>query len=104
MRIIISLLISNSISASSFDVGKNAFTKIYDGDSVNVRFRLAGIDTPEIRGKCEEEKQLAIQARDYTRAFIEQSRKVSFETHGVGRYGRPLVDIYSEHGHLRTIS
>ena len=28
------------------------------------------MDTPEIRGKCEEEKRLALEARDYVRAVV----------------------------------
>jgi micrococcal nuclease len=50
---------------------------VYDGDTITVRahiwlgqavetkVRLDGIDTPEINGKCDAEKTLALQARDY---------------------------------------
>ncbi len=46
---------------------KNAITgdKVlaFFGDSVKIR--LAGIDAPEIKGKCAKEKRLAIKTRDY---------------------------------------
>ena len=36
-------------------------------DQTNV---VAGVDTPEIRGKCQAEKDLAIQARDFVRSSV----------------------------------
>jgi endonuclease YncB( thermonuclease family) len=51
----------------------------YDGDTCRAaseilpgrdRIRLANADTPEIEGKCQEEIERAIQARDYTRALV----------------------------------
>ncbi len=43
----------------------SAVRSVYDGDSFNLAFRLNDIDTPEIKGKFESEKQLAIKARDF---------------------------------------
>lgn len=54
---------------------------VYDGDTftaechpwpqieVTVSVRVNGVDTPEIRGKCEAEKRQAKQARDYVRSI-----------------------------------
>ena len=51
--------------------------KVYDGDTFTVEaypwpgleakasVRVDGVDTPEIRGKCDEEKQKAIEAREW---------------------------------------
>ena len=56
--------------------------KVYDGDTVTVEaypwpgleakasVRVDGVDTPEIRGKCEAEKQKAIEARDYVKGLV----------------------------------
>jgi len=56
--------------------------KVYDGDTLTVEaylwpgleakasVRLNGVDTPEIRGQCETEKQKAIQARDFVKGLI----------------------------------
>lgn len=51
--------------------------KVYDGDTIvvdikevppifgdNISVRLRGIDTPEMKGKCDQEKELAIKARE----------------------------------------
>lgn len=81
--------------------------KVYDGDTITIasvlpnttepiyRFsiRLNGIDTPEIRGKTQEEKELAIQVRD---ALAEKIYGKMVELRNVGneKYGRVLADIY----------
>jgi micrococcal nuclease len=36
----------------------------------NIPIRVNRIDTPEIRGKCDYEKQLATKAREFTKAFL----------------------------------
>ena len=53
---------------------------VYDGDTFrvnidslppivgkNIAIRLEGVDTPEIKGKCQYEKDLALEARDFVR-------------------------------------
>lgn len=55
----------------------------YDGDTIrfdisgihplfgnNIPIRLRGVDTPEIRGTCPEEKRLGITARDLVRRIF----------------------------------
>ena len=56
--------------------------KVIDGDTLEVkiklwndlektaRLRIRGIDAPELRGKCRQEKILAKRARDHLRAFL----------------------------------
>lgn len=44
------------------------------GDHIAVR--LLGIDTPEIKGQCEREKQLARQARDLARSILSNAKQV----------------------------
>lgn len=91
----------NSVQGgTSFDVGKKAFNKVYDGDTLNIRLRLAHIDTPEIKGQCLAEIDLAKQARDYTQAFIKTHRNTQITVVGVGRYGRPLVEINADGRYL----
>ena len=57
-------------------------TDAYDGDTLTVnaeiwpdlthagRVRVRGVDTAEIRGACEQEKALAIAARDFVRSLL----------------------------------
>jgi endonuclease YncB( thermonuclease family) len=81
--------------------------KVYDGDTITIasvlpnttepiyRFsiRLNGIDTPEIRGKTQEEKELAIQVRDALADKI-YGKMVELRNVGNEKYGRVLADIY----------
>ena len=75
----------------------------YDGDTIyvaipglpgeiaNMSVRVRGVDTPEIRGKCESEKQLAQQARDYARKRLKTAKAVEFCEPEWGRYGGRVV-------------
>lgn len=81
--------------------------KVYDGDTITIasvlpnttepiyRFsiRLNGIDTPEIRGKTQEEKELAIQVRDALSEKI-YGKMVELRNVGNEKYGRVLAEIY----------
>ncbi len=44
------------------------------GEKISVR--LAGIDTPEINGKCDQEKALAEKARDLVRGILPTARSI----------------------------
>ncbi len=37
---------------------------------ITATIRLAGIDTPEIRGRCDKEKELAQKAKTFTREWL----------------------------------
>lgn len=89
--------------------------KVVDGDTLEVRVaiwlgqdvvthvRLLGIDTPELRGKCEAEKARAAAARDLLRTLVEGQavtlRDVTYDKYGgrvlalvAGTDGKPLAD------------
>jgi len=90
-----------------FPIQYGKVVKVYDGDSITIaakfpntdgpiyRFsvRLDGIDTPEIRGKTQAEKELAKNVRDLLHEMIYgkivELRNVSNE-----KYGRILADVY----------
>lgn len=83
-------------------------TGVYDGDSVtvdvdlgfntwimNMKLRLYGIDTPEIRTRDTEEKVAGLLARDYLRSLILNKKVcVVTEKDKTGKYGRYLAEIY----------
>jgi endonuclease YncB( thermonuclease family) len=81
-----------------------AVLSIYDGDTVTVNcqiwpqfdvtahVRINGIDTPEIRGKCPLEKELAILAREELRSMLGDS--VWLHNIELGKFaGRVIADI-----------
>ena len=53
--------------------------------------RVDGVDTPEIKGKCEAEKALAVQARDFVTQSLAEARSVSFCNPKWGKYGKRVV-------------
>ncbi len=78
---------------------------VYDGDTLTVdaepwpgltartSVRVDGVDTPEIRGKCQAEKDMAIRARDFVRAVVGASVRLTDVR--PGKYaGRIIADVW----------
>tara|TARA_X000000368_G_scaffold402899_1_gene377284 strand:+ start:431 stop:856 length:426 start_codon:yes stop_codon:yes gene_type:complete len=80
----------------------------YDGDTcyISIRYkdwpeakfekmRLLGIDTPELsRPKCQKEKKLALEARNYLNNLIGSAETIKIETnYDRGRFGRILASL-----------
>ena len=73
---------------------------VYDGDTMTVNgvhYRMVGWDSPEIHGKCAEEKALAIQARNELMRLVKEPSAQLVETKCVGSNfgrscGRLIVD------------
>ena len=74
--------------------------------------RIRGIDTPELKGKCEAEKNLAVRAKEFTATLLRDSKvKVSNVKHDKfgGRYdadvslvdGRSVADLLVQAGLAR---
>lgn len=78
--------------------------RVVDGDTVDiivdlgfsifttVRFRLYGIDTPELTGKDETLRNLAISAKKYVVDSIED-KHVTMQSFGKDKYGRYLAIV-----------
>jgi endonuclease YncB( thermonuclease family) len=63
----------------------------------NVRIRVVGIDTPEIRGKCLQEKRLAIKARDYLNYTLKKANSIVIDidnNNKLDSLGRYLAVLY----------
>jgi endonuclease YncB( thermonuclease family) len=82
-------------------------TSIYDGDTfrANIKgfppvigehmpIRINGIDTPELRGKCEKEKQLARLAKQFTVERLRAAKSVVLKNIKRGKYFRLIADVY----------
>ena len=85
--------------------------KIYDGDTFTIstkfrwdientyRFavRIKGIDCPELRAKDENEKRVAILARDYMKELIDSNDGFVFlQNITYDKYGRLCADVFIE--------
>ena len=80
---------------------------VYDGDTLrvdipdwppvigqNMPIRVRGIDTPEIRGKCQDEKRQAYAARNYVRDRVGQAHTIELRNIERGKYFRLVADVY----------
>lgn len=88
----------------------------YDGDSVTLlihawveppvyveaKVRLLGIDTPEIRGKCDTEKALAAEAKTFVTEALIEAKYIYVDVVGRGKYGRLLVVLTYDNTNLAT--
>lgn len=71
--------------------GSPALVEVIDGDTFdhgNIRIRIADIDTPEVRGRCAYERELALRATSRMRALLVAG---PFE---LERIGTRDVDVY----------
>jgi len=85
--------------------------KVIDGDTLLVRaeiwpnqhvqsyVRIDGIDTPEIKGKCAKEREMARQASTHLEHTLPKDRKVILRNIRNEKFaGRVIADIYTDHG------
>ena len=79
---------------------------VYDGDTFrvdidslppivgkNIPIRLNGVDTPEIRGKCQYEKDLALKARDFVRNKLANAKEIKLSKLQRGKYFRVVANV-----------
>jgi micrococcal nuclease len=63
--------------------------------SVKKRIRFKGVDTWESRTRNLEEKKLGLKAKAYTLEMLSRNDgKFTVKSHGVGKYGRLLGEIF----------
>lgn len=79
----------------------------YDGDTCYIIYdslpeslqkmsvRILGIDTPEIKGDCAEEKELALKGREFANLAFTSANKIEFKDLKWDKYGgRILSNVY----------
>ena len=88
---------------------------VYDGDTFrvdidslppivgkNIPIRLNGVDTPEIQGKCQQEKDLALEARDFVRNKLANAKEIKLTKLQRGKYFRVVADVMIDGVSLET--
>ena len=80
----------------------------------NIPVRVYGVDTPEIRGQCDEEKERAVQAREYVEDLLFQAQRIELYNLKRDKYfrlaayvdidGLDLTSVLIESGHGRPYS
>ena len=109
----VSLLILPALCLASADnqnygsVFIDEVTSIYDGDTFRatikdwppiignrISIRVNGIDTPELRGECQQEKKLARKAKQVTVAALRGASHIELKNITRGKYFRVVADVY----------
>ena len=80
--------------------------KVVDGDTIDAeidlgfdikvkkRVRFMGINAPESRTKDLEEKAKGLAAKDRVKALLDGCENVQLKSHGIGKFGRCLGEIF----------
>ena len=80
--------------------------KVVDGDTIDAeidlgfdikvkkRVRFMGINAPESRTKDLEEKARGLAAKDRVKQLLEGCENITLKSHGVGKFGRCLGEIF----------
>jgi micrococcal nuclease len=96
-----------------FPVQSGIVIKVYDGDTITIatrlpyeksplyriHIRLLGIDTPEIKSKVKEEKELSKEIRDVLSKRL-LHKTIRLENVDTEKYGRLLADVYLDDLHI----
>jgi endonuclease YncB( thermonuclease family) len=109
--VITAVLIFTLISGISFgseypDIEDVEFVRNYDGDTITVNIkgypdlignkipiRVRGVDTPEIRGSCEIEKEWAKMSKDFVNEELTKATKIDIISPDRGKYFRIVGDV-----------
>ena len=101
------LLLASPAFAKDFGDYNNAiYLRNYDGDTITfnlpelhpiigekISIRVNGIDTPEIRGKCEKEKYDAKQAKEMVADILKDAEQIVLRNMERGKYFRIAADV-----------
>ena len=108
--ILILPLTADFSNAKSFGDYEGAiYLRNYDGDTVTfnlpglhpiigekISIRVNGIDTPEIRGKCEKEKYDAKQAKEMVADILRDAEQITLKNLERGKYFRIVADVIAD--------
>jgi len=116
--LILPFLLSPALSfAKSYgDIQGAVYVRNYDGDTITfnlpglhpiigekISIRVNGIDTPEIRGKCEKEKYDAQQAKEMIADILKDAEQIDLKNIERGKYFRIVADVFVDGESLADI-
>ena len=108
LYLLVCFLSLNTYAAKQYgSVTVSKVISVYDGDTFrvnidslppligkNIPVRLEGVDTPEINGKCQYEKDLALKARDFVRSKLLNAAEIKLNDLQRGKYFRIVAKVY----------
>ena len=108
LYLLVCFLSLNTYAAKQYgSVTVSKVISVYDGDTFrvnidslppivgkNIPVRLEGVDTPEINGKCQYEKDLALEARNFVRSKLSNAVEILLNDLQRGKYFRIVAKVY----------
>ena len=90
-------VVDGDTADAMIDLGFNTWVK--------KRIRFMGVDTWECRTRDLEEKKKGLAANSFTKHLLEDSDEGKFlvKSHGVGKYGRVLGELFVK-GHVKSVN
>jgi endonuclease YncB( thermonuclease family) len=93
------IVVNTFASSGDFSFKNQQSLYIIDGDSVSLQMRIAGIDTPEIKQKCQQYANKIIDCGRLSKRYLQRllkslSGEITISPIGVDNYQRILVKIY----------
>ena len=110
-------LLHSPVHAKSFgDYEGAVYIRNYDGDTITftlpglhpiigekISIRVNGIDTPEIKGKCEKEKYDAQQAQQMVADILKDAEQITLKNMERGKYFRIAADVIVDGENLADV-
>ena len=106
LLLIFTLFHSTAYAKSFGDYEGAIYVRNYDGDTITfnlpslhpiigekISIRVNGIDTPEMRGKCEKEKYDAKQAQQMVADILKDAEQIVLKNIERGKYFRIVADV-----------
>lgn len=106
---LIILIIIPTLSYSAANYGNirvSGLIDVYDGDTFfvtidgwpeilgkRIGIRINGIDTPEIRGKCDKEKIMALHVKRFVTRKLTKAKVITLKDMKRGKYFRIVADV-----------
>ena len=114
--VLITLLVVYQADAQDYGTAQvHTLIAVIDGDTFradivgwspivaeNIRVRVRGVDSPEIRGKCKQEKMLARKARSFTARLLWTAQSIELRAIERGKYFRLIADVVFDGRDLAT--
>jgi micrococcal nuclease len=88
-----SVIVSKVISVYDGDTFRASIDSLPPIVGKNIAIRVNGVDTPEIRGKCQHEKSLALEARDFVRGRLSNAKEIKLTNLQRGKYFRVVANV-----------
>ena len=109
-------MVSPAYAKSFGDYSGAVYLRNYDGDTITfnlpglhsiigekISIRVNGIDTPEIKGKCEKEKYDAQQVRDMVADILKDAEQITLKNMERGKYFRIAADVFVDGENLSEV-